>query len=306
MKFIKSFLILLLAFFISHEIYSGFVSGTLVKIPDGYEAIENLFPGDMVCSFDLQGNIQISKVKEVVSYVSSRAIRIKIQDDLIATSPSQKYYIPYIDSWQEAENIKSDTKLCSLSCESVEVNDIVELYDDVDFFDIHLEDVHTFCVTKQDIVVHNFIPIFAGISFVFGGGVAFESICGGICLAGVWLGSKIIIKRDNNRNSHEYDVELVASCGDCDSSGNCLSLNDAQAPGKPTEKDGFVPKKNWDGKKVKHPVTGQVGWPDKKGDVWVPTGVGPLAHGGPHWDVISKDGKRHRNIVPGGKQRGAK
>lgn len=216
MKSIKLILILLLSFFISHEIYSGFASGTLVKIPDGYEAIENLVPGDIVYSFDSQGNTQISKVKEIVSYVSSRAIRIKIQDDFITTLPSQKYYISHTDSWQEAENIKSDTNLCSLSCEAVEIEEIIELHEDVEIFDIQLEDVHTFCVTKQDIVVHNFIPIFAGISFVFGGGVAFESICGGICLAGVWLGSKII-KRDNNR---KYDVELVASCGDYDASGN--------------------------------------------------------------------------------------
>ncbi len=74
----------------------------------------------------------------------------------------------------------------------------------------------------------------------------------------------------------------------------------------PTEKDGFFPKKNWDGKKVKHPKTGQVGWPDRKKRVWISTGPGPLAHGGPHWDVVSKDGKSHKNVFPGGKIRGRK
>lgn len=74
----------------------------------------------------------------------------------------------------------------------------------------------------------------------------------------------------------------------------------AQAPGLPRAEDGYTPPKNWDGKKVKHPQTGQWGYPDKKGDVWVPTGVGPLAHRGPHWDVIDKNGD-HRNVLPGGK-----
>lgn len=62
--------------------------------------------------------------------------------------------------------------------------------------------------------------------------------------------------------------------------GGC---DDAQAPGLPTEKDGFVPPKNWDGKKVNSPKGRGYGWPDNKGNVWVPTG--PKGHGGPHWDV---------------------
>lgn len=81
---------------------------------------------------------------------------------------------------------------------------------------------------------------------------------------------------------------------------------DAQAPGKPTSNDGYGPPKNWDGKKVKHPKTGQYGYPDKNRNIWVPTGPGSLAHGGPHWDVVSKDGKKHRNILPGGHERGKK
>ena len=52
----------------------------------------------------------------------------------------------------------------------------------------------------------------------------------------------------------------------------------AQAPGKPSEGDGFIPKKNWDSRKVKH--RRGYGWPDKKGSVWIPTG--PDGHGGPH------------------------
>lgn len=78
--------------------------------------------------------------------------------------------------------------------------------------------------------------------------------------------------------------------------------NDAQAPGIPTEKDGFIPPKKWDGKKCRHPLNGKVGYPDKKGNIWVPTGPGPLAHGGPHWDVQTPSG-RSKNIYPGGRVR---
>ncbi len=68
-----------------------------------------------------------------------------------------------------------------------------------------------------------------------------------------------------------------------------------------TEKDGFIPKKNWDSEKVKH--CRGFGWPDKKGSIWIPSG--PNGHGGPHWDVQHPDGS-YDNILPGGKIRGQK
>jgi DnaJ-class molecular chaperone len=67
--------------------------------------------------------------------------------------------------------------------------------------------------------------------------------------------------------------------------------------------DGYMPPKRWDGKKIIHPKTGQSGWPDDKGNVWVPTGSKPSrAYGKPHWDVVDRKGK-HKNILPGGKKR---
>ena len=44
------------------------------------------------------------------------------------------------------------------------------------------------------------------------------------------------------------------------------------------------------------------GWEDADGNVWVPTGQGGIAHGGPHWDVQGKNGK-YENVYPGGKRR---
>ena len=79
---------------------------------------------------------------------------------------------------------------------------------------------------------------------------------------------------------------------------------DAQAPGCPTQEDGFIPKKNWDGDKVKNPNGPGYGFPDEKGRVWVPTGPGSSAHGGPHWDVqIPGRARDYINVYPGGKTR---
>lgn len=77
----------------------------------------------------------------------------------------------------------------------------------------------------------------------------------------------------------------------------------ADAPGVPTEKDGFKAKKKWDGKRVLAPNGKGYGYPDRKGNVWIPTG--PKGHGGAHWDV-QKPGGGYINVYPDGKTRGGR
>jgi len=79
----------------------------------------------------------------------------------------------------------------------------------------------------------------------------------------------------------------------------------ADAPGKPGEDEGYKPPKRGPGskgEKVKNPNGPGKGYADDKGDVWVPTGPGPRAHGGAHWDVQTPGGG-YRNVYPGGNVR---
>ena len=82
--------------------------------------------------------------------------------------------------------------------------------------------------------------------------------------------------------------------------------DDGSLLGKPTKEDGFKPKKNWDGKKVPNPNGPGYGYPDKKGNVWVPTRGDKSsgnAHGGQHWDKQNPKTGEYENIYPGGKKR---
>ncbi|MEO1248060.1 MAG: RHS repeat-associated core domain-containing protein, partial [Pseudomonadota bacterium] len=75
----------------------------------------------------------------------------------------------------------------------------------------------------------------------------------------------------------------------------------AKAPGKPGEDEGFEDPKggeDW----VPNPNGRGNGWLDADGNVWVPTGPGGEAHGGPHWDV-QKPGRGYVNVYPGGRRR---
>lgn len=91
-------------------------------------------------------------------------------------------------------------------------------------------------------------------------------------------------ENNNNQKSDDKDSEKKKD----------QNSKPVKEPGIPTEEDGFIPKKNWDGEKIRHPKTGQIGYPDNEGGVWIPTGIGPLAHGGPHWDHIDKKWKTYK------------
>lgn len=208
----------------------------------------------------------------------------------------------------------------------------------VDVYSIEVEEPHTFLVADKSYLVknenhhlfiaHNGLPVLGvGLSFAFGstpasvsfaeatltaGGIGAKFGPTGVALGiatglGIWgyqyffgdekKGGIFYLERAGQKKESSTDGKNAPKCKDKET--------DAQAPGKPAKEDGYVPPKRWDGKKVKHPKTGQHGWPDDKGKVWVPTGPGALAHGGPHWDVIDKGGD-HINVMPGGKIRGTK
>ncbi|WNE40697.1 MAG: hypothetical protein mread185_000154 [Mycoplasmataceae bacterium] len=105
-----------------------------------------------------------------------------------------------------------------------------------------------------------------------------------------------------------YEREILLENGYSDRSG-CFSLEELKirverlfadkAPGKPTEKDGYVPDRQKGEKLVKNPNGKGKGWLDKKGNVWVPNDKG---HGGPNWEVQAPNGD-HWHVYPDGKVR---
>jgi len=77
--------------------------------------------------------------------------------------------------------------------------------------------------------------------------------------------------------------------------------NGAKAPGMPGKAEGYCEPKggpDW----TRNPNGRGNGWRDASGDVWVPTGPGGEAHGGPHWDVQTPGGG-YVNVYPGGVRR---
>jgi len=295
MKHAIKLTIMLLTIFVYGWVYGeGFVAGTLVKIPGGYVAIENLCVGDRVICLDTAKRT----VEGLVTYTGKKIVHryacIQIGNECINVACDQQFYSAQDSLLIPVSSIGNRN---ILSIQKTKIYSIKFIEESINVYLLGVAEYHNFFVTCSDICAHNFIPAaIVGISLLFGSGtIEIAGVSFGIAGLGTYFGYKWHKK---NKQKHDFVVDsmLFDKQGE---SKDIYNTDDAQAPGKPTENDGFHPPKKWDGKKVKNPNGHGVGWPDAKGHVWIPTG--PKAHRGPHWDVQDPKTGRHRNVLPGGR-----
>ncbi|MCL4361556.1 polymorphic toxin-type HINT domain-containing protein [Candidatus Dependentiae bacterium] len=308
----------------------GFSSETLIKNSLTIKQICHNFDEEnqKVLSYDL--NAQQYKKRKIKSVGKSKAncyFRIGFDEyfnnDILCT-PTQEFYVPSIKKWVPTFNLKVGDKLLTKSNQSIEITHLEFIKKSRKVYSIEVEKNHNFFVGRHFILTHNMLlpaALSIGIGSSFGAGAAAGCTAGGWFGPVTFVGGAVVggivgvaIKVIKGNKIPEYKLvfnkehigeHFKNNANPKDSKENPKSdlekNNDAQAPGKPTENDGFIPKKNWDGKKVKNPNGPGYGWPDKKGKVWIPSG--PNGHGCPHWDVEDPNGS-YENIVPGGKIRG--
>lgn len=192
--------------------------------------------------------------------------------DIVCT-PSQQFYRVSDRQWVEAYALKKGDLLLCGDNRSVELRAMIFTIKPLKVYTIEVKKTHTFLVGYYHIVTHNMLVPLAATLAPLGTGCGVGSI-GAIfgpigVVGGVVLGGAIgcIVALCMKERFAEY--KLSFKTGSIESfvySNEQKAASEdqvAQAPGKPTENDGFVPQKNWDGKKVKHPRGW--GWPDKKG-----------------------------------------
>lgn len=288
---IQNSIVFIVVFFIQSFLFGGFSAGTLVKSGDQYVPIELLRVGDVVACYDFIEGYTEKPITHIVSCTSSKCALVVVNKKQIITSSEQQFYSINQHIWKKAIELKDGDFLLGAFDEKIAIEDVFILDQPIDLFDIAVKDYHNFLILHDNVLVHNFAPVVVGLSWFFGSGaLQFTGASLGLAALGGLIGLKL------NKSKQRYSYEI-----NCDQKGT--NGGGAQAPGKPTKEDGFVPPKKGDGKKVKNPNGPGYGWKDEGGNVWVPSG--PNGHGGPHWDV-QRPGGGYDNVVPGGKIRGEK
>jgi hypothetical protein len=288
----------------------------MVKTVEGYKSIGSLTTQDQIIGYDHERNQYYSApINAIKRYDCDSFIQIITSNEVIQTGPYQKMYLHNQHDWVFAQDIQPGDCLRAHTANKNLVINVENIAMQTTLYEITVERSH-FCTTHSDIVVHNVDPVTCGTALtiaaanpigltILGGAFLTSALC--LTLYTLWKNE--FAKRpqqthhasdtDNNMCLPAFIPDQELSSLTQQKNSKEKSESDAQAPGKPTQKDGYVPPKNYDGKKVK--TKKGYGWKDENGKVWIPTG--PKGHGGPHWDVQSKDGKTYENIMPGGRIR---
>ena len=153
----------------------GFLAGTMVKIPDGYERIEEIYIGDRVVCLDNEKN----NVESYVTYVGKKSVEqyacLQFGNERVGMACDQLFWHAESDSWVDALSLQDGGILKRAK---------------VDVYLIGIAHYHNYFVTKNDMCVHNFLsPLVAVLSVAFGfGSVELTSIGVGLAGLGAFLG----------------------------------------------------------------------------------------------------------------------
>lgn len=258
-------------------LHSGFAAGTLVKVPRGYSPIENLHVGDFVYSVTPNRTYNLAQITHTTSYSLPAAIKIITENDIIITAPQQRFYLPREQKWITANQISSSCHLGTGKTPCTTKFKIQSAHTVTDFFDIRLNNFHTFCVSTDDIIVHNFPLCFIGFTIAWGTGkICFDGIYAGICLAGFWIGTKLL--KNNNKNSNTSNIKIQPF------------ISTGGAP-DPNDDNWFEKLKTNYIKKGRTPRFGNI-YKNSKDGLWYSKAKGgENAHGGEHYKVFEESSK---------------
>jgi len=152
----------------------GFVSGTYVKVPDGYETINTLKPHDKIICYDFTQRTEVEhSIIEIRKQHVDYYIRLAAHDSIIEVSPDQKFYLHTLRKWETIDTISKSPELLQLLYAESRIACLGEIYQESYVYILTLDEPHNFFITPHDILVHNFAPAitlifaFEGFSFEF-------------------------------------------------------------------------------------------------------------------------------------------
>ena len=197
--------ILIFFYLIPSNIFTGFPGTTLIMTPSGYRPINELSRGDLVYGFDGVQKYICEIINNKVTTEFCYMINIVNIFEPIICSEKQKFYLPYEKKWKAAKNLKRGDILLNSNNEHLRIENIYETNEPQKIFDISVSRYHNFFVSKNNILVHNFIPIVFGTSLVFGmGTIEWVGFFGGISFLGSLIGFNLLKNKQNNK----VDVNL--------------------------------------------------------------------------------------------------
>ena len=158
MKLSQFFLLSIL--FFSRITFCGFSPETLIKVHDGYVPIEQLDVGNIIVSFDLEGNYLEKRITHKQLCRQENCLCLIVDQKEIITSQNQKFFLAEEYLWKSARDLKIGDVLFSSYGNHAEIVEIIDI-GQADLYEIAVEELHNFFVSEDEFLAHNFVAVAA-------------------------------------------------------------------------------------------------------------------------------------------------
>jgi len=209
---LKSFIISYILLW-GQTIVPSVLASTLIKKVYESTPVEQIIIGDFFVGYSNKELINVS-VTNVIITTTNTITAITTNKGTIHAAPDQLFYDPVNGQWIKAKNITTNTSLLDFNgnhCPCLNVQTISAKPTHV--YHISTTDPHTFFVYDQELLTHNFVPIFIALSWLFGGGIEFLGATIGTAVLGTIAGIHIYKNRDNSSTQFTISPQMGGTCG---------------------------------------------------------------------------------------------
>lgn len=153
----KNPILLISLLFCQLIIGEGFVSGTLVKTSNRSVPIEHLKENDIVVSFDFKTQQLIEgKITKVSKKRVNKFVEIIVNAQRLVVASDHKFFCPFEKNhWVNAQDLKPNHFILKNIKELVRINKITKFDQEVDVYNLTVDNHHNFFISYEDIFVHN-------------------------------------------------------------------------------------------------------------------------------------------------------
>lgn len=229
----------ILVLFIPFILSEGFVTGTKVLTIGGYVPIERLTNNDYLMSFDVDTKqFTAAKIKRITKKWIPIRYELTYEDVQVSCAGSQLFYLKKTKTWTSVERIVSGSFAEQFQKE-LGIAKAGRVYDPTLVYIITLQQPHTFFITEQNRLVHNYTDaLFAGgsglatvaVAVAEGAGVvATTSLVAPLAVVtflGYKLGKYFFAKqKDKKSNYKKQGIESNSQtncCNDCANGNSCV------------------------------------------------------------------------------------
>jgi len=177
--------IVLLLLSMLNFLHAGFPENTLIKTDKSHVTIQLISPKNTVVGLDIKNNSLVNtEYVYTFTLAANHYYCISLPNETIICSENQRFYDPTSKAWIKAREITEQSHFLDCRNEIIPCIQIDKIEQDkpIIFYEILLNEPHTYFVSKSQVLTHNLVPIVIGLSWTFGEGIALTG-------AGVGLGT---------------------------------------------------------------------------------------------------------------------